>query len=76
VSHPTSSYIHYLPKARAKIVGVSFGDVDPFSFEAVEFYEKALRDAQEQGTRVKVLLLCNPHNPLGQETQPYNKNIL
>ncbi|XEU96143.1 hypothetical protein FSHL1_001428 [Fusarium sambucinum] len=53
-------------RAEAKIVGVSFGDVDPFSLEAVECYEKALIDAQEQGTHVKVLLICNPHNPLGR----------
>ncbi|KAF0636544.1 hypothetical protein FPSE5266_08061 [Fusarium pseudograminearum] len=50
----------------AKIIGVSFGDVDPFSIEAVELYEKTLTDAQDQGIRVKVLLLCNPHNPLGR----------
>ncbi|GKU07626.1 unnamed protein product [Fusarium langsethiae] len=53
-------------RAEAKIVGVSFGDIDPFSLEAVVLYEKALIDAQEHGIRVKVLLLCNPHNPLGR----------
>ncbi|KAG8666592.1 hypothetical protein FPOAC1_011402 [Fusarium poae] len=40
-------------RAEARIVGVSFGDVDPFSLEAVEYYEKALINAQEQGTRIK-----------------------
>ncbi|CAF3529027.1 unnamed protein product [Fusarium graminearum] len=53
-------------RAEAKIIGVSFGDVDPFSIEAVELYEKTLTDAQDQGIRVKALLLCNPHNPLGR----------
>jgi len=51
---------------RAKIVGVSFGDVDPFSLEAVDIYEKALLEAQQKGICVKVFLLCNPHNPLGK----------
>ncbi|CAG7554310.1 unnamed protein product [Fusarium equiseti] len=52
-------------RAEAKIVGVSFGDIDPFGLEAVETYEKTLLEAQQKGIRVKVFLLCNPHNPLG-----------
>ena len=57
---------HLLTYYRAKIIGVSFGDVDPFSLETVEIYEKALLEAQQKGIRVKVFLLCNPHNPLGK----------
>ncbi|CVL06302.1 related to 1-aminocyclopropane-1-carboxylate synthase [Fusarium mangiferae] len=56
----------YLTVYRAKIVGVSFGDVDPFSIETVNYYEKALEEAEKQGIRVRVFLLCNPHNPLGR----------
>lgn len=32
----------------------------------MDFYEKALADAQRQGIRVKAFLLCNPQNPLGK----------
>ncbi|RSL63268.1 hypothetical protein CEP54_005267 [Fusarium duplospermum] len=53
-------------RVEAKIIGVSFEETDPFSLETVEFYEKALADAKSQGIRVKALLLCNPHNPLGR----------
>lgn len=57
---------HLLTDYRAKIVGVSFGEVDPFSLDTVEIYEKALLEAQQKGIPVKVFLLCNPHNPLGK----------
>ncbi|EPQ27755.1 uncharacterized protein PFL1_04892 [Pseudozyma flocculosa PF-1] len=33
--------------------------------DTVRLYEDALLDAQSRGTRVKVLLFCNPHNPSG-----------
>jgi aspartate/methionine/tyrosine aminotransferase len=32
----------------------------------VEKYEQALLAAQKEGTTVRALLICNPHNPLGQ----------
>lgn len=47
---------------------MSFEESDPFSLETVEVYEKALMNAQAQGIRVRALLLCNPHNPLGRST--------
>ncbi|OJJ62949.1 hypothetical protein ASPSYDRAFT_143268 [Aspergillus sydowii CBS 593.65] len=50
----------------AKVVGVSFGETDPFGLETVDIYEKAITDAQRQGIRVKAFLLCNPQNPLGR----------
>ncbi|KAI8653537.1 Aminotran-1-2 domain-containing protein [Fusarium keratoplasticum] len=53
-------------RVEAKIIGVSFEEADPFGLETVEVYEKALVDAQARGIRVKALLLCNPHNPLGR----------
>ncbi|KAF5554097.1 1-aminocyclopropane-1-carboxylate synthase [Fusarium phyllophilum] len=53
-------------RVEAKIISVSFGHVDPFSIETVAAYEKALEEAEQQGTRVRVFLLCNPHNPLGR----------
>lgn len=49
-----------------RCVFTSFGDVDQFSPAAVSKYEEALVAAESSGTRVRALLLCHPHNPLGQ----------
>ena len=49
-----------------KIIPVSFGAIDPFDPEAITRYEEALLGVREQGIRVKGLLICNPHNPLGR----------
>jgi aspartate/methionine/tyrosine aminotransferase len=50
----------------AKVIPVSFGDVDPLSLDAVDFYENALIAAQRAGHRIAGIVLCNPHNPLGR----------
>lgn len=51
----------------ATVVPVNFDDVDPFSAEAVSKYEDALLYFQKSsGKRVKALMLCHPHNPLGR----------
>lgn len=47
------------------IVTVSFGDGDPFDETAVEKYEEALVKLEAEGVKVKGLILCSPHNPLG-----------
>ncbi|BCS27698.1 uncharacterized protein APUU_60746S [Aspergillus puulaauensis] len=57
----------------AKIIGVSFGETDPFVPETVGIDEKALADAQRPGIRVKAFLLCNPQNPLGRS---YTREVL
>ena len=44
---------------------VSFGDVDPFGLEAVDRYEEELVRSNRAGVRVRALMLCSPHNPLG-----------
>lgn len=51
---------------RAQIIGVSFGQRDPMGLETVQAYEAALEEAKCKGIRVRALLLCNPHNPLGR----------
>lgn len=51
---------------RCKLVYTPFGDVDQFSVRAVECYERALEEAEQRGTKVRALLLTNPHNPLGK----------
>ncbi|KAL7935556.1 putative aspartate aminotransferase [Trichoderma chlorosporum] len=45
---------------------VTFGDVDPLGIEAIAYYEETILAARQQSTTVKGLLLCSPHNPLGQ----------
>ncbi|RAH68529.1 putative aminotransferase [Aspergillus aculeatinus CBS 121060] len=51
----------------ASVVQVAFDDCDPFSLEAVDKYEQALlRFQTDTGRRVKALMLCHPHNPLGR----------
>ena len=54
----------------AKVIPVSFGDVDPLSLDAVEFYENALIAARKDGQRIAGIVLCNPHNPLGRCYSP------
>lgn len=50
-----------------EVVSVNFDEVDPLSVEAVVKYEKALLNFQERsGKRVRALMLCHPHNPLGR----------
>ena len=49
-----------------KPVFTDFDDVDQFSPQAAEKYEEALVKAEEAGTHIRALMLCNPHNPLGQ----------
>ena len=60
-------------RPEAKVVPVSFGNIDPMSFEAVANYETALLDARKKGTFVKALMLCSPHNPLGR---CYSRHVL
>lgn len=51
---------------RVQSVFAEFGDVDPFSLDAVHKYEEAIQAAQAKGIRVRALMLCHPHNPLGR----------
>ncbi|KAI9841470.1 MAG: hypothetical protein M1837_000688 [Sclerophora amabilis] len=53
-------------KARLKTVYVTLDGADPFNADVVEKYEEALNEAERHGTKTRVLLLSNPHNPLGQ----------
>lgn len=49
-----------------KVVPVAFGDVDPCGLDCVGKYEEALLKSNENGVKVKALMLCHPHNPLGR----------
>jgi 1-aminocyclopropane-1-carboxylate synthase len=54
--------------ARSKVtpVAVSLKGLDVFSVEAVGRYEDELIKAEKEGVKVRCLVLCTPHNPLGQ----------
>lgn len=54
-------------RAGVKCVYAAFNGEDQFSPEgAVKGYENALLEAQANGTTIRALLICHPHNPLGQ----------
>jgi aspartate/methionine/tyrosine aminotransferase len=54
-------------RAGAQVVPVTFGDVDPCGPECVTEYARALTESKNRGIRIRVLLLCHPHNPLGRQ---------
>jgi aspartate/methionine/tyrosine aminotransferase len=49
-----------------EVIEVGFGDVDPMCVEAVQYYEQAIQVAAKRNVKVKGLMLCSPHNPLGR----------
>jgi 1-aminocyclopropane-1-carboxylate synthase len=54
---------------RVKSIFVAFKGADQFETEGgggVSHYESAIQEAVASGTRIRALLLCNPHNPLGR----------
>ena len=54
-------------RAGAIVVPVSFHDCDPFGIEAIRKYEDALLEFQHTNRqKVRGLILCHPHNPLGR----------
>ncbi|GFF73089.1 hypothetical protein IFM60648_03849 [Aspergillus lentulus] len=60
-------------RAGVGLLEVKFGMTDPFSLDAVREYEKTYEEARSRGIRVKALLLCSPHNPLGR---CYSEDVL
>jgi aspartate/methionine/tyrosine aminotransferase len=53
-------------RSKATPVAVSLKGLDAFSIEAVARYEEKLIKAEKEGVKVRCLVLCTPHNPLGQ----------
>jgi xeroderma pigmentosum group C-complementing protein len=51
---------------RCKLIYTAFDEVDQFSTDCVQKYEQALLSARREGIKIRALLLCNPHNPLGK----------
>jgi aspartate/methionine/tyrosine aminotransferase len=51
----------------AVVVPVEMEGVDPLGPDLVRLYEKAAVEFETQtGKRVRAVMLCNPHNPLGR----------
>ena len=50
----------------AKVVQVAFGSSDPIGYDAISKYEEAIFASAANGIKIKGLILCNPHNPLGR----------
>ncbi|KAA8912726.1 putative aminotransferase [Sphaerosporella brunnea] len=56
-------------RAEVNVVPVAFELSDPFAVDCVQWYEKALEEFESRpgaSGRVRALVLCNPHNPLGE----------
>ncbi|KAL2164912.1 hypothetical protein VTH06DRAFT_208 [Thermothelomyces fergusii] len=70
----TSFVVDLQTRARAVLVPVPFQSLEGYTgFDDVfdpklnrEAFEKALRGAEEQGIKVRAVILTNPHNPLGR----------
>ena len=58
--------VNFVECGRVKCIFVPFEGVDQFSLDGVKKYEEALTKAQNEGVKIRALLLCHPHNPLGQ----------
>ncbi|ORY08554.1 pyridoxal phosphate-dependent transferase [Clohesyomyces aquaticus] len=52
--------------AKLKTVYVPFHSTSQFTPSCIATYSAAYTAATNSGTRIRALLLCNPHNPLGQ----------
>lgn len=53
-------------RPNVEVVKVTFQDLDPMSLAGVANYEKAILSARQRGVKVKALMFCSPHNPLGR----------
>lgn len=52
---------------RVKTIEVSLRNEDHFGLAAVARYEEALQRSKADGVKVRGLILCSPHNPLGED---------
>ncbi|EKM52149.1 uncharacterized protein PHACADRAFT_262659 [Phanerochaete carnosa HHB-10118-sp] len=53
--------------ARAKVILAHVPpEVDSLSLDCIPYLRSAIHTSQQNGTRVRVLLLCNPHNPVAR----------
>jgi aspartate/methionine/tyrosine aminotransferase len=60
-------FVHDLSlRAHLTLLPVSLKGFDPFGKEAVTRFEEEYIRSRERGINVRILVLCTPHNPLGQ----------
>lgn len=45
---------------------MSFGNIDQFTIEGVRRYEELLQADRRNESKIKAIILCHPHNPLGR----------
>jgi 1-aminocyclopropane-1-carboxylate synthase len=53
-------------RGKCNLLQVNLKGYDVFSNEAIVRYEEELLAAEKKGIKTRVLVLCTPHNPLGQ----------
>jgi 1-aminocyclopropane-1-carboxylate synthase len=63
--HSDGFNIDTTARSRAILHGVDTGPHDPSSPETLEAFERDIAQLRAEGKRVRLLILCNPHNPLG-----------
>lgn len=51
---------------RVKCIFTSFHGTDQFNKGGVAEYENAIMAANKEGIRIRALVICHPHNPLGR----------
>lgn len=57
--------IDFANKAHVRLVGAETVHEECFAEEVVEGFERAWVKSEEDGVKVRALLIVNPHNPLG-----------
>ncbi|KZP07798.1 PLP-dependent transferase [Athelia psychrophila] len=68
---PTPFYGDYprdivYPARAVPVAGHIPAHVDPLSTESISYLRSSIIRSNEEGTKIKMLLFCNPHNPLAQ----------
>ncbi|KAG0237557.1 hypothetical protein BGW41_008357 [Actinomortierella wolfii] len=53
-------------KSKAKIIAVRLEDQNPFTTDSLQTIQNAIDKAESSGTRVRAMIISNPHNPLGR----------
>ncbi|KAF9974361.1 hypothetical protein BGZ73_002247 [Actinomortierella ambigua] len=53
-------------KSKANIIAVRLEDQNPFTTDSLQTIQNAIDKAEASGTRVRAMILSNPHNPLGR----------
>ncbi|KAL1627588.1 hypothetical protein SLS56_006309 [Neofusicoccum ribis] len=53
-------------KSKVDLYHVPFDGIDQFTPECIPKYEAALASATAAGTKIRAVMVCNPHNPMGR----------